>query len=317
MTPNAVGRLHIVKRRIGAVQQREQLSQLRHISNRRSCGLAHTPRLRDTHRSPGPAGSHGGDKSKHRTACALHSQSLGYDATCGRDETSASNQRQPEAEVDHPWPERRRAAVSERGRSRRRAVPRLESPRRGERYFRSVEDHEAGRAANAFAFMAAAVTNGLEKQGLSRLVLDALIQRSSAAGLEHVVAPLRPSWKKRYPRVPMSEYLTWTRDDGLSPDPWIRTHQRMGAQILKPAPNSMVISASVAEWEKCAGMLFPASGSYVVPGALNLLEVDREHDWAIYREENLWVQHRRDPPPWRRPGCLVSNRDIEGPGLVL
>lgn len=38
-------------------------------------------------------------------------------------------------------------------------------------------------------------------------------------------------------------------------------------------------------------MLFPASGSYVVPEALNLLEVDREHDLAVYREENLRVQH--------------------------
>jgi hypothetical protein len=29
-----------------------------------------------------------------------------------------------------------------------------------------------------------------------------------------------------------------------------------------------------------------------VPDALNLVEVDRERDEAIYREDNLWVQHR-------------------------
>jgi hypothetical protein len=39
-------------------------------------------------------------------------------------------------------------------------------------------------------------------------------------------------------------------------------------------------------------MPLPVSGSYVVPDALNLVEVDREHDRAIYREDNLWVQHR-------------------------
>jgi hypothetical protein len=40
------------------------------------------------------------------------------------------------------------------------------------------------------------------------------------------------------------------------------------------------------------GMLFPASGDYVVPDALNLVQVDREADRVVYREENLWVEHR-------------------------
>jgi len=75
-------------------------------------------------------------------------------------------------------------------------------------------------------------------------------------------------------------------------DPWIRTHQRMGAQILKPAPNSMVVSGTVSEWESWAGMSFPASGQYVVPEALNLVAVDRENDVVSYCEENLWVRHR-------------------------
>jgi hypothetical protein len=101
--------------------------------------------------------------------------------------------------------------------------------------------------------MAAAITKGFDRQGLSRRVLDA---------------------------------------DGLSIDPWIRTHQRMGARILRPAPNSMVITGSVAEWETWAEMPFPASGSYIVPGALNLVQIDRDHDQGIYREENLWVQYR-------------------------
>ena len=156
----------------------------------------------------------------------------------------------------------------------------------------SVEDHEAARIPNSFSFMAADVAMEYDKQGLATQVLDALIDRAAAAGLTRVVAPIRPTWKHRYPHVSMAEYAEWTREDGLSTDPWIRTHQRMGAAILKPAPNSLVVSGTVAEWEKWAGMPFPATGSYVVPEALNLVEVDREHDVAIYREDNLWVQHR-------------------------
>jgi hypothetical protein len=90
----------------------------------------------------------------------------------------------------------------------------------------------------------------------------------------------------------MSEYATWTGDDGLSIDPWIRTHQRMGATIIRPAPNSLVIPGTVAQWEVWAHMPFPISGAYVVPGALNLVEVDREADRVVYREENLWMRHR-------------------------
>lgn len=155
----------------------------------------------------------------------------------------------------------------------------------------SVEDHEAGRTPNSLSFMAAAVAAEFDRRGLAARVLEALSERASAAGLAHVVAPLRPTLKHRYPQIAMSEYMTWVREDGLSIDPWIRTHQRIGAALLRPAPDSMVVSGTVAEWEQWAEMVFPASGAYVVPGALNLVEVDREQDRAVYREENLWVQH--------------------------
>lgn len=39
-------------------------------------------------------------------------------------------------------------------------------------------------------------------------------------------------------------------------------------------------------------MPLPESGLCTVPDALNLLDVDCRHDLAVYREENLWFQHR-------------------------
>lgn len=156
----------------------------------------------------------------------------------------------------------------------------------------AVEDHEAEARPTAFSFMAAAVHRDFDKQGLATRVLTALTERAAERGVDAVLAPIRPTWKHRYPQFSMAEYQTWVRDDGLSIDPWIRTHQRMGATIVGPAPNSMVIPGTVAEWEKWADMPFPVSGAYVVPDALNLVHVDRERDEAVYREENLWVRHR-------------------------
>ncbi|MDQ2757831.1 MAG: hypothetical protein M3Y71_14955 [Actinomycetota bacterium] len=156
---------------------------------------------------------------------------------------------------------------------------------------RAVEDHEDGRAPTAFSFMAAAVHRDHDKQGLAQQALRALVLRARAAGIVRVVAPIRPTWKSRYPTVSMARYATWTRPDGLSVDPWIRTHQRMGATIIGPAPDSMVIPGTVGEWESWADMVFPESGDYVVPDGLNLLHVDRDADRALYREENLWMEH--------------------------
>jgi hypothetical protein len=53
-------------------------------------------------------------------------------------------------------------------------------------------------------------------------------------GLTALIAPVRPNWKERYPLVPIEQYSTWTRADGLLFDPWMRVHQRAGATVLKP-----------------------------------------------------------------------------------
>ena len=156
---------------------------------------------------------------------------------------------------------------------------------------RSIEDHESGVPPTALSIMAAAVGNDVTKQGLAGRVLTALSDRAHSAGLSHIIAPLRPTIKHRYPTTPMTTFVSWTRPDRLSIDPWIRAHQRMGATILAPAARSMVISGTVAEWESWTDMVFPESGSYIVPDALGLVDINRETDTGTYVEEGLWVQH--------------------------
>ena len=103
--------------------------------------------------------------------------------------------------------------------------------------------------------------------------------------------PVRPTLKARYPLTPMTDFLRWTREDGLHLDPWIRTHQRLGADILAAAPRSMVVSGTIAQWEQWTGMAFPQTGRYVVPGALDLVHIDCERDLGLYEECNAWMQH--------------------------
>ena len=51
------------------------------------------------------------------------------------------------------------------------------------------------------------------------------------------------------------------------------------------------MAATVAEWEQWAEMAFPETGSYVVPGALVPVEIDRERDEGHYLEPNVWIVH--------------------------
>jgi len=156
---------------------------------------------------------------------------------------------------------------------------------------RAVEGHQGGVPATTLSFMAVAVGNGETKRGLAGEVMAALLSRAVEAGLSHVIAPLRPTLKPRYPLTPMATFAGWTREDGLSIDPWIRAHQRMGATILATCPRSMVITGTVAEWESWADMVFPESGGYVVPDALGLVNINRAEDTGTYIEEGLWVRH--------------------------
>lgn len=156
---------------------------------------------------------------------------------------------------------------------------------------RAVDGHLRGVAATTLSYMTVAVVNGMTKRGLASRVLTALRCRAVDAGLSHVIAPVRPTLKPRYPLTAMASYATWIGADGLSIDPWIRTHQRMGATVLTPASRSMVITGTVADWESWTDMVFPATGRYVVPDALGPVDINTAEDIGTYIEENLWVQH--------------------------
>jgi hypothetical protein len=140
--------------------------------------------------------------------------------------------------------------------------------------------------------MAAAVKPGHRGGGLAGRILTELRNRAGSAGLQRVIAPVRPTLKSSYPLTPMASFARWNRGDGLHLDPCIRTHQRLGATTIGPAPCSMVITGTVAEWEDWAGMTFPETASYVVPGALDLVEINRERDQGRYAETNLWMRHK-------------------------
>jgi hypothetical protein len=153
---------------------------------------------------------------------------------------------------------------------------------------------EAGGEANTLCAMAIEIPPRHQRQGLSRTMIAAMARIAAEHGLGSLIAPVRPSEKERYPLTPIERYASWTRDDGLPFDAWMRVHARLGAEILRPEPRSLYIDGSVAEWESWTGLAFPESGEYVFPRGLAPLTIDREDDVGRYWEPNVWMRHPVD-----------------------
>ncbi|MEU2264148.1 hypothetical protein ABZ557_28625 [Streptomyces sp. NPDC019645] len=157
---------------------------------------------------------------------------------------------------------------------------------------RAVEGREQGTVPNTLVICGAIVAPERAGRGLAGEALTALRDLATEQELPQVIAPVRPTVKHRYPLTTIDEYATWTRPDGTSFDPWIRTHQRLGATILTPAPTSQVMTGTVQEWEDWTGMSLPTTGTYVIPDGLSTLAIDHTADLGTYIEPNVWMRHR-------------------------
>jgi hypothetical protein len=98
----------------------------------------------------------------------------------------------------------------------------------------------------ALSALATEVATDRQARGLSRLVIRAMADVARNAGLESLVAPVRPTWKDRYPLIPIDEYATWVRGDGLPFDPWMRVHARWSSP-----PMAGTSSPAVSRPSKC------------------------------------------------------------------
>jgi hypothetical protein len=56
-------------------------------------------------------------------------------------------------------------------------------------------------------------------------------------------------------------------------------------------PGWTIVQAPLENWMAWTGMAFPASGRYVVPGALVPIHVDAEAGIARYEEPHLWMHY--------------------------
>ncbi len=133
-------------------------------------------------------------------------------------------------------------------------------------------------------------------------ILGAMRTIAERQGLTRLVAPVRPSWKERYPLAPIERYVTWRRDDGELLDPWMRVHERLGARVSRPLPRSLLITGTVAEWDRVDRTGLPRVRRLRLPRGPRPAERRRG-----LRHRHLLGAERLDGPP-RHPGVARQRR---------
>lgn len=156
---------------------------------------------------------------------------------------------------------------------------------------RVVRGRREGTEVDTLCAFAAEVGPATRQRGLAGELLGCMNALARQRGLGRLIAPVRPSWKDRYPLAPIERYVTWRRADGQLLDPWMRLHERLGARVATPLPRSLRITGTVHEWETWIKLALPDSGTYVFPSGLAPLSVDRDTDRATYWEPNVWMIH--------------------------
>lgn len=123
------------------------------------------------------------------------------------------------------------------------------------------------------------------------MVLNAIKEIAKKSTIKTLIVPVRPTLKTKYPLISIEDYSTWTREDGLPFDPWLRVHKRLGGKVFKSADTSIIIKGSIKDWEKWTKMRIFNSGKYVVEGALNPIEIDFGNDVGHYTDPCIWVRY--------------------------
>jgi GNAT superfamily N-acetyltransferase len=132
--------------------------------------------------------------------------------------------------------------------------------------------------------------------GHAGLMVAAMRALARSSAFRAVIACVRPTGKEPYALIPIERYATWTRDDGLPLDPWIRLHVRLGGRVVRGVARSMTIRGSVAEWRAWTGLAMPESGDYLPAGAPAPVHVEVVADEGVYHDPNAWVVHDLSRP---------------------
>ncbi len=155
---------------------------------------------------------------------------------------------------------------------------------------KGINDFENKVSPNSLGGLQIIVTKEYLGKGYSKLLIAKGKNVRENLGFKNFIIPIRPILKHKYPEMKMKEYMS-LRENNIIMDPWIRTHIKSGAKIIKVCKNSMNVTGEINFWEGLLKNKIRKSGTYKVEGALNLVTINLEDNYGEYREENIWINY--------------------------
>jgi hypothetical protein len=132
-----------------------------------------------------------------------------------------------------------------------------------------IKIKEIGETSNTLIPVGALVDSKVQGKGLSSIVLKEMKKLANSLNIDTLVVPVRPTKKSSYPLQSIHSYAHWRREDGLLNDPWLRVHERLGAEIIHISECTLQVNSDLS----------------------NYIEVDIASNLGVYREPNVWMKH--------------------------
>lgn len=154
---------------------------------------------------------------------------------------------------------------------------------------KGFQDRTVGKTATIMSALYIEIAGSHRGQRLSSRMIAVMRQIALSQGFSHLIAPVRPSLKSRYPLIPIEEYSQWQDSDGFPFDPWLRVHVQAGGKILHPCPRAMIVRGSRQQWTAWTGIDLPGEGNYTIPHGL--VPVIVRGSEGEYVEPGIWVLH--------------------------
>ncbi len=155
---------------------------------------------------------------------------------------------------------------------------------------KGISDFETDQLPNFLGGLQVIVRNEYQKLGYSRQILNYAKQIFQSLKLLNLLIPIRPTKKHNFPKMSMAAYLE-LKDQNEIYDPWIRTHLKGGAQIIKVCNSSMSIRGDIKFGESILDKNISESGEYLLKGVLKPISIDVKNDIGEYKEPNIWIKY--------------------------
>jgi hypothetical protein len=150
----------------------------------------------------------------------------------------------------------------------------------------------SSKAPNCMCLIVANVLPEARQLGLAQILLEKSKEVTKESGFSTLIAPVRPTAKSEFPDLTIAEYVERRSASNEIADPWLRTHSKLGGEVLNVCNESVVVTATLKKWREWTGLALEKSGAHPLIGGLAPLHVDVEKNVGAYREPNVWVRYR-------------------------